>query len=120
MRLLTSVVALFALTIAPDLGRRLAKWKPVDMPYDSSGLDAHQKQVVQKLVDASRCMEAIYWQQGDPEALEIAKTTKNAELRRFLIINGGRLGSDRRQQAFPGYRADAARAQFVSKAFDAR
>jgi hypothetical protein len=90
MRLLTSVVALFALTIAPDLDRRLAKWKPVDMPYDSSGLDARQKQVVQKLVDASRYMEAIYWQQGDPEALEIAKTTKNAALRRFLIINGGR------------------------------
>ncbi len=90
MRLLTSVVALFALTIAPDLDRRLAKWKPVHMPYDSSGLNARQKQVVQKLVDASRYMEAVYWQQGDPEALEIAKTTKNAALRRFLIINGGR------------------------------
>ena len=60
------------------------------MPYDSSGLDARQKEVVQKLVDASRYMERIYWEQSDPEALELAKTTKNPELRRFLIINGCR------------------------------
>lgn len=64
-------LALFALTIAADLDQRLAKWEPVQMPYDSSGLDARQKQVVDKLVDASRYMESIYWRQSDPEALEL-------------------------------------------------
>jgi hypothetical protein len=88
MRLL--IPLLFALTIAPDLSERLAKWKPVRMPYDSSGLSAREKQVVDKLVQASRFLEQIYWQQSDPEALELYKTTKDARLKRFLLINGCR------------------------------
>jgi hypothetical protein len=88
MRLL--IPYLFALTIAPDLGERLAKWKPVKMPYDSSGLTAGEKHVVEKLVKASQFIEKIYWQQSDPEALELLKTTKDAKLKRFLTINGGR------------------------------
>ena len=83
-------LALFALTIAADLDQRLTKWKPVQMPYDSTGLDARQKQVVEKLVEASRYMESIYWRQSDPEALELYKTTKDPKLKRFLMINGSR------------------------------
>src|SRR5258708_3218418 len=77
MKFLIALPFLFALTIAPGLDRRLAKWKPVRMPCDSSGLDARQKQVVEKLVEASRFLESIYWQQSDPEVQELYKTTKN-------------------------------------------
>src|SRR5258708_38413067 len=90
MKFLIALPFLFAPTIAPDLGERLAKWKPVPMPYDSSGLTAREKQVVDKLVQASRFLEKIYWQQSDPEALELLKTTKDARLKRFLTINGCR------------------------------
>ena len=90
MRFLTASSILFALTIAPDLDQRLAKWKPVRMPYDSSGLSARDKKVVDKLVDALRDLEAIYWQQSDPDALQLAKTTKNPSLKKFVIINGCR------------------------------
>ncbi len=83
MKFLVGLPFLFALTIAPDLDH-------VRMPYDSSGLDARQKQVVDKLVAASRFLESIYWQQSDPEALELYKTTKNPKLKRFLEINGCR------------------------------
>ena len=79
-----------AVVIAPDLDQRLAKWKPVQMPYDSSNLDARQKQVVQKLVEASHYFESIYWRQSDPDALELYKTTKDPNLKRFLAINGSR------------------------------
>src|SRR5258708_29275095 len=60
------------------------------MPYDSSSLNARQKQVVDKLAAAIVFLESIYWQQSDPEALELYKTTKNTSLKRFLEINGCR------------------------------
>jgi hypothetical protein len=85
MKFLIALPFLFALTIAPDLGERLAKWKPVRMPYDSSGLTTREKQVVDKLVQASRFLEKIYWQQSDREALELYKTTKDTGLKRFLL-----------------------------------
>ncbi len=84
---------LFLLVAAPsatDIAQRLARWKPVEMPYHSETLSARERQEVDKLVDASREMEAIYWQQSDPEALKLYETTKNANLKRLLFINGSR------------------------------
>ena len=60
------------------------------MPYHSETLNAREKQEVDKLVEAARDMEAIYWQQSDPEALELYKTTKDPNLKRLLFINGAR------------------------------
>ncbi len=84
---------LFLLVAAPsatDIAQRLARWKPVEMPYHSETLSARERQEVDKLVDASREMEAIYWQQSDPEALKLYETTKNANLKQLLFINGSR------------------------------
>jgi len=75
---------------ATDITQRLSRWKTVDMPYHAETLDAREKQEVDKLVAASRDMEAIYWQQSDPEALELYKTTKDANLKQLLFINGAR------------------------------
>jgi hypothetical protein len=85
--------ALFLLLAAPaatDIAQRLARWKPVEMPYRSETLNAREKQEVEKLVAAAREMEAIYWQQSDPEALELYQTTKDAKLKQLLFINGAR------------------------------
>jgi len=87
------LLVLFLLLAAPaatDIAQRLARWKTVEMPYHSETLNAREKQVVEKLVEASRQIEAIYWQQSDPEALALYKTTKDANLKRLLMINGGR------------------------------
>ncbi len=84
---------LFLLVAAPsatDIAQRLARWKPVQMPYHSETLSARERQEVDKLVGASREMEAIYWQQSDPEALKLYETTKNANLKQLLFINGSR------------------------------
>ena len=66
------------------------------MPFNSDGLNPRQKQMVVKLVDACRYLDDIYWRQIDPEALELYKSLegssnpKDAELRRYLWINGSR------------------------------
>ena len=87
------LLVLFLLLAAPaatDIAQRLARWKTVEMPYHSETLNAREKQVVEKLVEASRQIEAIYWQQSDPDGLALYKTTKDANLKRLLMINGGR------------------------------
>ncbi len=86
-------LALFLLLAAPaadDIAQRLARWKPVGMPFHPETLSARERQEVEKLVEASRDIEAIYWQQSDPEALELYKTTKDPGLRQLLFINGAR------------------------------
>ena len=82
--------------VVPDLSSRLAKWRRVEMPYDDSGLTDKQRQVVEKLVDACRYLDDIFWRQSDPEALDLYKSLEGRKdpadvaLRRFLMINGSR------------------------------
>jgi hypothetical protein len=79
-----------------DVAAQLAKFKRVEMPASTSGLTAKERQLVQKLVDASRLIESIYWRQSDREGLELYKglagcTGKSdKDIRRFLLINGSR------------------------------
>lgn len=66
------------------------------MPFNSSGLSAHEREMVEKLVEASQLLDDIYWRQSDPQGLELYKslaanpTPQNAPIRRFLMINGCR------------------------------
>ncbi len=84
------------LVIAPDLAQRLAKFKKVHMPFDSSKLTDREKQMVAKLVDASGLLDCIYWRQSDPDGLKLYLSlmhTTNPEFRmlaEYLKINGGR------------------------------
>jgi hypothetical protein len=70
------IIALVAAAAAATLDERLAKWKPVDMPFNSAGLSARERQMVDKLVEASQYLDDIYWRQSDPDGL--------------LMINGSR------------------------------
>jgi hypothetical protein len=82
------------LQVVPDLEQRLAKFREVDMPFHPDGLSTREKQMVRKLVEASRYLDDIYWRQVDPEALDLYKSLegstnpKDVALRRFLWING--------------------------------
>ncbi len=87
---LIPLLLLLAAPTASDIASRLTRWKPVQMPYDASGLNARQRQEVEKLVEASRYLESIYWQQSDPAALALYHSTKDPKLRRLLMINGSR------------------------------
>ncbi len=85
-----------ALWVSPDLSPRLAKWRRVEMPFNSAGLSERERQLVEKLVEASQLFDQIYWRQSDPKALELYKSLEGKtdefsnQLRRFLMINGGR------------------------------
>jgi hypothetical protein len=82
--------------VAKDLPERLARWKKVEMPFHSQGLKPKEIQLVNKLVEANRDIEDIFWRQSDPEALTLYESLKGAAgardqmLRRFLYINGSR------------------------------
>lgn len=82
--------------VAPDLEKRLAKWRPVRMPFNPKGLTAKEIKMVGKLVDACRYLDEIYWRQSDPEGLSLYQTLEGSSnrrdvaLRRFLRINGSR------------------------------
>ena len=84
------IVALLAAPVTHNLDERLARWKPVDMPFHAAGLSDRERQLVDKLVEASRDLDAIYWRQSDPEALALYKSSNDAKLTRLLMINGSR------------------------------
>jgi hypothetical protein len=82
--------------VAPDLKQRLARFREVQMPFHNGDYSAREQQLVAKLVDACRYLDAIYWRQIDPEGLELYQSlektadAKSADLRRYLWINGSR------------------------------
>src|SRR6267378_3887374 len=82
--------------VAPDLDQRLARLRRVRMPFQSAGLNTREQKLVEKLVDASRYLEEIFWRQIDPEALTIyqslagSKSPRDQKLRRYLWINASR------------------------------
>ena len=81
--------------IKEDIAAQVAKFKLVSMPFSVVGLSQQERDMVYKLVDASRQLELIYWHQTI-EGLELLKKVsgcnqvQNQKLRRFLTINGSR------------------------------
>src|SRR6266481_759579 len=82
--------------VVPDLAKRVAKFRSVQMPFQSAGLTANEHQMVEKLVEACHSLESIYWRQIDPEALALyqslegSKNPRDILLRRYLWINASR------------------------------
>ncbi len=83
-------------TVVPDLDRRLAQFKPVQMPFDSAALNARERQMVDQLVIACQRLESMYWRQSDPTAMTLYKALQSNntpaadKLRHYLFINGSR------------------------------
>jgi hypothetical protein len=86
--LAATVVA--ALLAAESPAERLAKWKPVEMPFHSAGLSAQERQLVQKLVEACRLLDDVYWRQSDFAGRDLLRTTKSPAIKRLLTIMGSR------------------------------
>ncbi len=82
--------------VVPDLDQRLARFKPVQMPFNASGLTARERQMVDQLVIACRYLESIFWRQSDPDGLALYQQLERDErplarkVRRYLTINGSR------------------------------
>jgi hypothetical protein len=52
----------------------LAKWKPVQMPFRSAGLNARELKLIGKLAEAAQYLDNIYWRQSDPESSHLYRT----------------------------------------------
>jgi len=70
--------------------QRLSKWKPVEMPFHAESLAVKEKQMVEKLVDASRLLDQVYWQQSDLAGLKLYHSTTDRALKQLLEIMGCR------------------------------
>jgi hypothetical protein len=95
-------------TVAPDLDARLARFKPVKMPYNAAALSARERQMVDQLVGALRQLENMFWRQSDPEglalykALEKVNTPLAQKTRHYLWINGSRWDLVNENEPFVG------------------
>src|SRR5882672_10811602 len=95
-------------TVAPDLDARLARFKPVKMPFNAAGLSARERQMVDQLVIALRQLESMYWRQSDPDALalytalEKVDTALARSTRHYLWINGSRWDLVNENEPFVG------------------
>ncbi len=94
--------------VAPDLDRRLARFQAVNMPFNQQGLSPKEVQLVNKLVEACRYLDSIYWRQSDPEGLSLLQQLQGSEnpqdldLARMLVINGSRYDLIENNKAFVG------------------
>jgi hypothetical protein len=85
-----------AVKVVPDLAKRVAKFRSVQMPFQDAGLTLNERKMVEKLVEACRSIESVYWRQMDPEALTLyqslqgSKNPRDIQLRRYLWINASR------------------------------
>ena len=83
-------------SVTPDLDQRLARFKPVKMPYNSAALSQRERDMVDQLVIALRELENMYWRQSDPEGLALYNALESdtsplaQKLRHYLFINGSR------------------------------
>ncbi|MEI7893645.1 MAG: hypothetical protein WCI05_11170 [Myxococcales bacterium] len=122
MRLLNSILALCLvsqlgcsssgggqadLVIAPDVVKRAAKLAPMDLSQSplQSGLADWERAVVDKLVQAASHMDTVFWQQVDPEGMQIfnsfagATSDQGKAVRLMMDANYGRW--DRFQEFAP-------------------
>ena len=94
--------------VVPDIAERVAKWRRVQMPFHSAGLSANELKMVDKLVDASRYLEEIFWRQNDPEALTLYQSlqastnSRDQKLRHYLWINASRFDLLEENKPFVG------------------
>lgn len=70
--------------------QRLAKWKTVQMPFTAAGLSARERQMVDKLVEACRLVDRIYWRQSDTGGFAVYQGTRNPTLKSLFGIMGSR------------------------------
>ena len=54
-------------TVAPDVAQRMAQLPRTVIDYDHSLLDDNERQVVAKLIEASKQIDEIYWRQVSEE-----------------------------------------------------
>jgi Peptidase family M49 len=98
--------------VAPDIEKRLARFKPVEMPFTFEGYSKREVRLVNELVAALRDLEDIYWRQNNPADIAVwqqlagNKDEKAKALRRYIWINGSRFDQINNNEPFIGHEPD--------------
>ena len=93
---------------ASETSAQLAKFRPVTMAYSAAALTQRERRLVSKLAEATRYLDELFWEQSDPQGLRLYRSLASsakpadAELRRLLMINGGRYDLIRENAPFAG------------------
>src|SRR3954469_17908256 len=64
--------------VAPDIAARLAKFRPVDMPFDRHQLTERDRKLFDKLVEACQLLDTIYWHQSDIQGWDLFNALKDS------------------------------------------
>lgn len=74
---------------ASPIETKLAQYTPVRLTADLAGLTDRERRMIPLLIDASRTMDTIFWQEayGRPDSL--LGSLSDPSLRRFAVINYG-------------------------------
>ncbi len=60
------------------------------MRFDASAYSARERKMIDKLVEACRLLDDVYWRQSDLTGLALYKSTRDDHLKRLLMIMGSR------------------------------
>ncbi|MFQ6038981.1 MAG: hypothetical protein ACE5LV_10240, partial [Candidatus Aminicenantales bacterium] len=81
--------------VATDIKERLSQYAPTEITYDETLLNPEQKQVLEKLIQAARIIDGIFWKQASHVGLKVRKDFENAahpaaeDYLRYMGINFG-------------------------------
>lgn len=121
-----------ALSLVEGAEARLDIYQPVDLTADISHLSANQKKMIGLLIDASKIMDELFWDQaypGDKQALLAA--VDDPKVKKFIEINYGpwdRLnnnqpfltGVDAKPAGANFYPADMSKEEFEAATFEGK
>ena len=74
---------------SPSVAERLAKYTPVTLAADTSGLSASERRMLPLLIDAARVMHDVFWMQSYGNRDSLLRTLSDPLARRFVELNVG-------------------------------
>jgi hypothetical protein len=91
-----------------DVDAALSRFREAHLAFNSGSLSPREKQLVNRLVEATRLLDELFWEQSDPDGLALYRSLAGSRrpadqaLRRLLMINGGRYDLIREYAPFAG------------------
>src|SRR5581483_3712936 len=101
------------LAIAPDVAQRVAQFPKTVIDYDHSLLNDNERQVVAKLIDASKQIDEIFWRQVSEDNPALGqKIPKPSAAYDYFVMNKGPWDRLKDDQPFIGTKAKPPGAAF--------
>jgi len=106
------------MTTTHSVTEALAQYVPVRLEYDASGLSDKERQIIQKLIQAAKYIDEIFWRQAYHRNVELREQLSRAtdpagqDLFRYFLVNYGPFDRLRDDEPFWGTETKPAGANF--------